>query len=118
MFGLRADVDLTFLVGRTLEQVCFGLHDLILNFDAQTSILITSCIEIGSKSGELRRHTDFRDGAPGLLLFVDDVVTKANGSSDGTLTLDFGGGGSLIIYDDSRQFESYVIKAGQRTIVV
>ena len=118
MFGLPADIDLTFLVGRTLLQVCFGLNDLVLNFDDRVSIQVSSCVGTRSKTGERRRDSDFRDAAPGLLSLVNEVVTRADGSSDGTLTLEFGGCGALTLYDDSKQFESYVIKAGERTIVV
>jgi hypothetical protein len=52
------------------------------------------------------------------LKLVGATVTRARGVKDGTLTLEFDNGASLIVFDASDQFESYTITRPGETIVV
>lgn len=47
MYGLPADINLEFLVGRELIQVAVGLHEIVLVFDDNVSISIESHCAIG-----------------------------------------------------------------------
>ena len=118
MHGLPPDVDLLFLRGKTLLQVCFGVHDLILHFDGNVSVTVTSSISFGTTATGCERRQDFRNAAPALLKLLHASVTQAAGDDAGTLTIQFDDGSFLNIHDDSRHFESYVIKHDDRTIVV
>jgi hypothetical protein len=118
MYGLPSNTDLSFLVGKTLQQVCIGLHEIILNFDDPLSITIMSPIACTLAGAKYQKYEDYRNAASVVVTFLQDVVASAKGDQDGTLTLEFGGGGRLDVYDDSKQYESYIIKNGDKLIVV
>src|SRR5229473_4212696 len=112
MYGLPSNIDLTFLHGRELLQVCIGMHQVILNFYGQLSISIESEYAHRSRSGEVTRYEDCRLSASMLTSFVGLKISRATGTIDGTLTLCFSNEDVLEIYDDSKQHESYQIRNG------
>lgn len=118
MYRLPADLDLSFLANKELFQVCFGAHDLILNFSDVVSISVTSCLGWVSSTGSRDIYEDFSKAAPALLTLLHDVVTSAHGDPAGTLSLKFRLGITLEIYDNSDRYESYLIKNGDQLIVV
>ena len=118
MYGLPANVNLDFFRGQRLIQVCIGANDCILRFDNGLSILITSAVGWMESDGTYRRSEDFRQAAVYLVGLLDRIVESARDASGGTLNVEFRDGGGLDIYDDSKQFESYVITCGSKQIVV
>jgi hypothetical protein len=118
MYGLPPDLDLSFFNGRTLEQVCIGANELILNFDEYLSVTVVSRIGCSMGNDSQRFYDDFREAAALVVKFIGDTIVASKGDSVGTLTLEFTGGGRLSLFDDSKQFESYVIKHGESVIVV
>ena len=118
MFGLPRNVDLSFFVDRAVSQVCFGAHDLILNFSDELSVSVTSLIEFKDAKGEAVRSEDFREVASALVSLIDRTVVSVNGEMDGTLDLIFDNGARLSIFDRYKQYESYVIKHRETLIVV
>lgn len=118
MYGLPKDVDLTFFSGRTLLQACFGVHDLILNFDGDVSLTVTSSVGCMASDGGIQQYDDFRQVALAVLALLNQTILSAEGDEAGTLTLRFDGGGVLAVYDDSNEYESYTIKNGGQMIVV
>lgn len=118
MYGLPNDLNLAFFKGKLLLQACFGAHDLILNFDGGVSITVTSSVGCVSSAGSIQHYDDFRQVAPLVLALLNQTILSAEGDQTGTLTLRFDGGGTLAIYDDSNEYESYTIKNGDLMIVV
>lgn len=118
MYGLPKEVDLTFLEKQTLVQVCFGSNQVILNFHENVSISIESSFLCGEGEVAMFTYETPTEAAPALLKFLHADVTTALGEVDGTLTLRFNNGGVLKILDDSKQYESYMIVHGDRTIIV
>jgi hypothetical protein len=118
MYGLPKGEDFAFFIGRTLLQACFGGHDLILNFDEDVRVTVTSSVGCLVSSASIRRFTDFRQAAPFVLALVNRTISAVETGENGTLTLKFDNGGSLELYDDSNDFESYSIKHGEHTIVI
>ena len=118
MYGLPHDVNLSFFRGKKLLQLCIGVHDLILNFDGDVSVTVTSSVGFVDSSGTIQKHDDFREAACAMAALLDQTALSAHGDVAGTLTLTFDGGGMLIVYDDSKDYESYTIKNGDRMIVV
>lgn len=118
MYKLPQDEELSFLLNKTLLQVCIGLNDLILNFDDQIVITITSCLGIISCSGNLVIHESFINSASDVLSLIGREITLVSGDAKGTLTLLFDNGVSLCAYDDSQEYESYTIRNGNKLIVV
>jgi len=118
MYGLPSSVSLSFLEGRTLLQVCIGLHDLILNFDGDTTITVCSSIGYSTTFAQVKRYVDFRQSATVLCTFLGTTIRAAKNAGDGTLALEFTKGRTLHLYDDSTDYESYTIKHGDQLIVV
>jgi hypothetical protein len=118
MYGLPRDTKLGFFNAKTLLQACFGVHELILNFEGDVSVTVTSSLGCVDSSGNVQQYDDFRQVAAAALALLNRAVLSADGDEAGTLTLRFDGGGILAIYDDSKEYESYTIKNGEQMIVV
>jgi hypothetical protein len=118
MYGLPKEIDLSFLVGRELLQVCFGRHDLNLNFDRNVHISVTSCIGYSGVQGDLCRQEDFAAASQFLTSLLSQTVLSVKGDDEGTLVLIFSGGPELFVYDNSKQYESYTIQHGEQIVVV
>ena len=118
MYGLPRNIDLGFFNGKTLLQACFGVHDVILNFDGHVSVSVTSSLGCMVSGGSMHAYEDFSQAAPAVLALLNQKVLVAEGDEAGALTLRFDGGGMLAIYDDSKNYESYVINNGGQIIVV
>ena len=118
MYGLPPNLDLSFFVGRELYSVHFAMHSLILHFDGDVSVTVTSSVGYMGSDGNIQQSEDFREAAPAVLALLNQTILYAEGTEAGTLTLKFDGGGMLIIYDDSKHYESYTITNGTQTIVV
>jgi hypothetical protein len=118
MYGLERGVNLAFFTGKILLQICIGCHDLILNFDGDVSVTVTSGLACVEPDRAMQRYDDFCEAAPKVLEFLNQAVLFVEGDEAGTLTLKFDGGGTLSIYDDSKEYESYTIKNGSQLIVV
>ena len=109
--------DISFFNGSCLVQISFGKFDLGLNFDGPlSSVMIQSSFGIQPLDGALKKYdisdvTQLRD-------FLNCDVHSASWGAQGTLILEFQGGDQLMIFDDSDQYESYVIRRGTTTIVV
>ena len=118
MYGLPRNIDLTFFDHRALIQVCFGAHDLILRFDEGISVLVTSSVGYTASSGDARVFITVHEAASALFSLLNHSIVSAKGDERGTLVIMFDDGGTVFIYDDSKQFESYVITNGEQVIVV
>lgn len=118
MYGLPRDINLGFFNGKELLQACFGVHDIILNFDGDVSVTVTSSLGCMGPGGSIQQYDDFRQASPAVLVLLNQTVLAAEGDEAGTLTLKFDGGGMLAIYDDSKNYESYTINNGGKMIVV
>lgn len=115
--ALMSAINISFFVGGFLTQVCFGKFDLGLNFDRPaSSIMIQSSFGIETPSRALEKY-DISDVTQ-LKGFLNCDVTGATWGEQGTLILEFEGGGRLMVFDDSDQYESYTISHGTTTIVV
>jgi hypothetical protein len=119
MYKLPKDFDGSFLVGRTLEMVCFGANQVFLHLGDGTMITIES-------SFQHTRGPDDRDAKKSempiavsdLMQLVGRSVVQAMGDKNGTLTLFFDNEHALKCFDDSSQYESYQIKHGGKIVIV
>lgn len=118
MYGLPKDISVTFFHERTLLQLCIGVHDLILNFDNEIRITVTSAVALVDSTNTVQRSDDFRAVVTNLVRLLNQKVVSAQGDESGTLTLGFDNGQVLAIYDDSKEYESYTIKNGAQNIIV
>ena len=117
MYGLDKATDLTFLIGKSLTQICIGLFQLILNMDNGLSISVEGAFEYivpgrAIQSGEL----------PGSACFLVELLGKkiigVDIASGGTLVLMFENGSHLRFLDSNPDAESYQITGLDKDIVV
>ncbi|QOJ00933.1 MAG: hypothetical protein HRU70_10670 [Phycisphaeraceae bacterium] len=113
MYGLPKDFDGSFLVGRSLEMVCFNQNQVYLHFDAD----ITICIE-SAYSYKTEQVIDVPARESNLMDLLGSAISAAQGDANGTLSLRFNNGDALKVYDTTKQYESYRIKYGDNTIIV
>jgi hypothetical protein len=108
MYGLSPQTDLSFLADRELLQVCFGLHQVTLNFECETSVSIESNYFMNGVS---------RDRAA-LCSLLGHRVSAARNVGDGSVDLVFSSGDRLYILDSNKDYESYQIVAPGIQIIV
>ena len=113
MYRLPKDFDGSFLVGRTLEMVCFNQNQVYLHFDAKITITIESSF---SSQNDQIISVPVRES--NLMKLLELTVSEVQGEEDGTLLLTFSNGEMLKIYDTSQQYESYRITYKDNVIIV
>jgi len=118
MYGLPAEFDGGFLVGRRLEQICINENQISLHFNADAAITIENGYSYGVAGLPVSGATTF---VPALHANLKDLlgraVSRVESTSDGTLALFFENGHALRCFDDPH-YESYRIKEGARVIIV
>lgn len=118
MYGLPKDLDLSFLRGVELLQVCIGAYQIILNFNNDVSIAIEGDYRVSVIDGDDRLFEDTRDSAGALVKFISDSISEVHGLPDGTLRLVFAANGEIELYDSSEHYESYQITHGDAIHIV
>jgi hypothetical protein len=110
--------ELNFLLGLPLSQVCMGANEVILNFDANVSITIEAMISFRDTSGNQVSYSNLRSAAPALVAQVSSSIDGLSMEENGTLSLRFGTGCTLLIHKGSDMFESYQVKRADEVYVV
>jgi hypothetical protein len=113
MYGLPKDFDGSFLIGRTLETVCFGQYQVYLNFGDRIIITIESAFSYRADEVVTLPLKESK-----LMELLETSVSAVQAGEDGTLSLLLDNGQTLNVYDTSKQYESYTIANGETVIVV
>jgi primase-polymerase (primpol)-like protein len=113
MYGLPKDFDGSFLVGRTLNLVCFSQNQMSFHFDDDITITVESAF-----SYKTAQVVDVPVQESNLMELLGSAVSVARGEADGTLSLLFNNGQTLKVYDTTKQYESYTITYGGKVIIV
>lgn len=119
MYRLSNNVDLSFLYGVELQQVCIGENEVILNFDRDIRITILSSFAVASKRDTpITTYHEAAKGGSAILSLLHLCVSKAEATDTGGLLLEFNSGASVNIFDDSDQYESFWIANQNEQIIV
>ena len=118
MNGLSADIDLSFLIGREVVQVSIGVAQIIFHFDDCVDISVESEFKIRRQGTLSAWEVGKPNTACDALSLIGCKTDGVEGRLDGTLTMNFTGGISLIILDTNKEYESYQITKVGATIVV
>jgi hypothetical protein len=118
MNGLPPNIDLSFLRGIELLQVCVGLHEVILHFTSDVSITIQGRFDHVQPSADARTDETLPSRAASLLMLIGKQVGSVSHKTSGELKLGFSGNHWLTFFDDSPQYEAYTISHGEELIVV
>lgn len=118
MYRLSKEVDLSFLHGVTVLQVCIGANELIVNCDRGVRLTLLSEIAVRPPGGAVGIYSETASAAMPLVRLLHDVVVEALATDVGGLMLKFASGASLEAFDTSDQYESFWIQNGDDKIVV
>jgi len=119
MYGLDKDVDLTFLVGKQLLQVCVGLNQVILNHSDGVSICDESILRLndgGNIDAEI--FSDKPELASRLVCLLGSEVDSVVNNGDGNIKLKYSNGYMLTLYDGNDCAESYTITSKTEEVIV
>jgi hypothetical protein len=111
MYGVPADLDLGFLRGAEVVQVCLGLWQVQFHFHPVGSIFVVGRWELVDATGvELDRSYDSSDRPPYQLhRLLGSSVEGTEVTPPDCFALRFAGGDVLRVFDSSDQFESFEI---------
>ena len=118
MYGLSPQFDVGVFQGKKLDLLCFSANTLSLSFEDNVSITIMGSLIYRQEPHEIVDKQHIPLLTSNLMGLIDKSVSRADGCEDGTLTLYFDNGHILTLLDDSRQYESYIIRVGTKEIVV
>ena len=120
MYGLKRDIDLSFLNGRDVVQVAIGVYEIIFGFDED--VRITAYSQFSYFAGQEEWIWKPEPGAAQIasrtVSLLGAKIQSFEGQENGTLTLVFSNGHRLTIPDSSKEYESYQITRPGVTIVV
>jgi hypothetical protein len=114
MHGVPSNLDLTFLHGAELIQVCLSQHQVQVHFSPAGSIFVDGRWELLDGTGErIDQSHDERDRPPYQLhALLNQRVVASEVSPPAWFSLRFERGQLLRVFDDSQQFESFQIQPG------
>jgi hypothetical protein len=114
VYGVPADLDLAYLHGAELIQVCLGLYQLQFHFHPAGSIAVEGGWELLDATGaRLDGRQDGPDRPPYQLhRLLGRRVAGSEVSAPAWFALRFEGGEVLRVFDDSSQYESFQIEPG------
>lgn len=114
MYGIPEGLDLTFLHGRELVQVCLGLHQVQFHFRPDATLAVEGAWELFDAAGhELDRNEPRSRSKPFQFHRVlGRSVVASEIRSPHWFTLYFDSGESLRVFDNSAEYESFSIQPG------
>jgi hypothetical protein len=119
MYKLPKSFDGAFFIGRTLELQSFSFNAVLFAFDMNVSITVYSSLQ--HKFGQFDRSSTVQNvplTESRLMQLVGHTLTSVEGDANGTLTVEFDNGHVVQVFDDSPDFESYIIFDGEAEIIV
>ena len=120
MYNIKSGTDLSFMLGKRLQQVCFGLHDVILNFLPTMHISVFNQMKLESKgentylweSGD-RSITSFP-----IQLILEREIVGVSIEQQNNIKILFEGSFELMLIDNFSATESVNIICDEKYIVV
>ena len=118
MYGVPKTTDFSFLLGKTVEQVCLGQYQTQIHLDdANVSIECRHALFLAENSREvIWRRDEFP--SEGISKLLGQTLSRVTVGDSGALELTFSQGDCLSLFDDSEQYESFQITCGDIWIVV
>ena len=113
------NLNLDFLIGKTLQQVCFGVNELILNFFPETAITIYHKAEIIDKQRHYlwvseKRQKEFFP----VQLILEEQISNVEKIANNNLKLNFANKIELILFDEFSSFESITINHKEDVYII
>jgi len=120
MYGLKKEIDLSFLTGCEFIQLAIGVYQVQFGFDEDVRISVESEFRYFDGQAEWiwRPEAGFSSIAARAVALLGATIESFGSNIDGTLTLAFSNQHRLTILDSSKEYESYDITRPGQTIIV
>jgi hypothetical protein len=120
MYGLKKELDLSFLAGRELIQLAIGVYQVQFGFDEDVRISVESEFRYFDGQAEWIWRPEPRASsiAARAVALLGATIESFGSNIDGILTLAFSNQHRLTILDSSKEYESYDISRPGQTITV
>ena len=120
MYGLKKEIDLSFLAGRELGLVAIGLYQVRFGFDKDVAISVDAEFRYfdGQNEWIWRQEPVSWQVAARTLDLLGSAITGVGRDENGTLSLTFSNGHRLSVLDSNKEYQSYDITRPGETIIV
>jgi hypothetical protein len=116
MYGVPDNLDLGFLIGGELEQICIGLYQIQLHFSPVGTISTMGYWEVRNRDSQLIDQQVGENTAERvpfeLHRLLGQTVVSVEITAPTSLTVRFSDGFSFQLFDDSANYESFTIHPG------
>lgn len=114
----KCDADLSFFVGKAVDQICFGSYQITLNFSEGVSVSVESRLILTTARNAVAEFAQPYSRADGLLDLLGTEVVNAQAEANGDLSLEFSNKSTLKVPNENSAYESYQIINGSSSIIV
>ena len=114
MHRIEKNTNLSALAGKSVEQICIGVHQVILRLEDDLYISIEGNFSFETQA----RQEDYRTSAKAFADLLDHRIVDAEVLCDDAVGFKFSNGTMLTIFDSSDYYESFQIKLPDRLLVV
>ncbi len=120
MYGLKKEIDLSFLTGRELVQVRIGTFQVQFCFDEDVTVSVEAqfCYFDGQNEWIWQQEPSSPPIAARTVAMLGASISSIETNENGTLALRFSNGHRLTIPDSFKEYESYDITRPGQTIIV
>jgi len=120
MYGLKKEIDLSFLTGRELVQVAIGSFQVQFHFDEDVTVSVEAEFRYfdGQDEWIWRQEPSSPQVAARTVAVLGASITTLKSDENGTLALTFSNGHRLTMLDSFKEYESYDITRPGQTIIV
>jgi len=120
MYGLKKEIDLSFLTGRELIGVAIGSFQVQFHFDKDVTVSVEAEFRYfdGQDEWIWRQEPNSPQVAARTVALLGTIISTLEKHENGTLALTFSNGHRLTIVDSFKEYESHDITRSGQTIVV
>lgn len=119
------NIDVSFLKNKTLIQIAMGENEIVLKLQGDAfddgAITIESAVGIDRKGEGLQIFDDIKPthiAASAMADFLSKDIKEALYKDDGSLTLTFESGGSILLFNNEKDYVSYAIHYKNNSILI
>lgn len=123
MYGISTSIDLSFLVGRELIQVCYGQYQVCLHLTGDIAITVEGDYEISLMRGDDRARSRcsasaLQPDAINCNELLGRTVVSVEVLDERTVVVRFTERATLTLYDSNKSHESFEIVSSDQRIIV
>lgn len=118
MYGLSAQFDVSVLAKKELTVLSFTTNTINMSFEDDVSITMMGSFVHNYDTSATANQQTIPVSSSSLMCLIGRMVQFAERGADGSLVLHFDNSNILTILDDSREYESFSIRIGNKEIIV